>query len=380
MLMIAENQTDEFFNDRLRDYSSSVPADMWNRIVEKKKRDRKILLFFFRLFGIVILSLALTGGYFIFNQKKSASAVGIDSMKINHRPFITDSIKAGLSNSPLGQVQIRLSQMNGVNKKKDQKEKVQRSYSGDVEHVRVNIPGKVSSSQTESPHKSFAAPGDSNEIEINKKALKNDSLGTILIVKASTQDSLRSKDLKKPEKEKKSDHGKWFLDVYVSPDYPIISPRENEQSKLSYSLGIKLNRSLRKHFSVKTGIQFSEVNIGSDSLPGGMTIHLMRLDLPVLAGYSLGNEKFKATFNGGAILNLYTWLRGNAVPDFFKTNTGLSLYLGVNLEKRINERISIFCEPYYRYQLTSMTVSSTSSMKFIDIAGINIGARYYFKK
>jgi hypothetical protein len=79
-------------------------------------------------------------------------------------------------------------------------------------------------------------------------------------------------------------------------------------------------------------------------------------------------------------MNLYSWPRRNAMPDFIKTNTGMSLYVGVNFEKRINERFSLFSEPYYRYQLTSMTISSISSFKFIDVAGINIGARYYFKK
>ena len=378
--MISDNQTDELFNKRLQDYPSSVPADMWNRILEKRKRDRKMLLFFFRLFVVVILPLTLIGGYFIFNQKKSASTIGMDSMKIDHAPFITDTVKTSLSNFPSGKDQIRSNKMKLDNKKLDKKERARRIYSGDVENVQMNISHKVSSSHAESGSRTFSAPVDSNETELNKTAVQNDSPDATHLVKAPTRDSLRNKDLKKPEAESKPDHRKWFLDLYVSPDYPIVSPRENEQSKFSYSLGIKLNRSFGEHFSIKTGIQFSQINLAGDSLSGGNTIRLMRFDLPVFAGYSLGNEKFKTTFNGGAILNLYSWLGGNVAPDYFKTNTGLSLYLGVNLEKRIDERISIFCEPYYRYQLTPMTVSTISSMKFIDIVGINIGARYYFKK
>src|SRR5450755_332622 len=127
--MISDNQTDEFFIDLLRDYPSSVPADMWNRIVEKKKRDRGIFLFFFRLFAVIILSLALTGGYFIFNQKKSTSTIGMDSMKINHAPFITDTVKASQSNLPSGQHQTGVGRIKVDNKIMHPKEKAEISYS-----------------------------------------------------------------------------------------------------------------------------------------------------------------------------------------------------------------------------------------------------------
>ncbi len=100
----------------------------------------------------------------------------------------------------------------------------------------------------------------------------------------------------------------------------------------------------------------------------------MRLDLPVLAGYTMGKENLKTTINGGAIFNLNTWPHG-----FFKTNTGVSLYLGVNFEEKINDKFSLFAEPYYRYQLTNMTADTISILKFIDVVGINIGVRYYFK-
>jgi hypothetical protein len=379
--MISDNQMDAFFNDQLRDYPSSVPEDMWSRIVEKKKRDRKILLFFFRLLAVVILSLVLIGGYFVFNQKKSASIIGMDSTKINNTPFIIDTIKASQSNLPAGQNQMGVGRMKAANKKMHQKEKGAISYSGPLEQVKVKIPDKVNSSLGENISEVHSALNDTNEREKDNAEQKMDSLGKQLFVKAPRPDSSQGRDLKKPGTEKKLHNQKWYLDLYASPDYPIISPHENVKSKFSYTLGIRINRSFGKHLSVKTGIQFSRINIGGgDSLLGVTTLHLMRLDLPVLAGYSVGDEKLRTTFNGGAILNLYTWPQGSTIGDFFKTNTGLSLYLGINFERKINERFSLFGEPYYRYQLTSMTVSAGSSMKFIDILGVNIGARYYFKK
>ncbi|HEV3224266.1 MAG TPA: hypothetical protein VGZ90_15395 [Puia sp.] len=381
--MISDNQTDAFFNERLQNYPSAVPSDMWNRIIEKKKRDRLIWLFFLRLFGLVILSLILAGGYFIFNQKNSASVIRMDSTKINHTSIFTDTVKASSSNLPSGKDQIQVPQINTVNKKTNQKEKTQISHIEKFDHAKTNTQNNEASTKIENTSKNqpvlrdSSTLTDSSIVKVNETVHKNDSLGKKPFIKVTTTDSTKLKDVKKPVAEKKLNDRKWYLDLYASPDYPIT--HEYGQSKLSYTLGVRINRSLGKHFSIKTGIQYSQVNIGGvDSNSFGTIIHLMRLDLPILAGYSVGDEKLRTTFNGGVMLNLYTWLRGNYTPDFFKTNTGFSLYLGVNFETKINEKFSLFGEPYYRYQLTSMTVSSVSIMKFIDIVGINIGARYYF--
>jgi hypothetical protein len=83
--------------------------------------------------------------------------------------------------------------------------------------------------------------------------------------------------------------------------------------------------------------------------------------------------------NTGVIFNLYSWLDAGQT-SYFKTNTGLSLYLGLNFSKHINERMEIFSEPYYRYRLSSMTNSTVDFLKFIDVAGISFGVRYHFKK
>ena len=383
--MISDNQMDEFFKGRFRDYPSAVPEDMWERIMEKKKRDRMFWLFFLRLFAIVILSLALVGGYFIFNQMKSVSVIGMDSTKINHTPIITDSIKTSATDLPAGRDQVQTPQINEESKKTNRKEKTEINYTDKFDHAKNNSqdnagsskPGSTSKTQSASTVTSVAT--NSNSVKENKTEEKKDTLGKKPFEKSAAVDSSKLKEVKKPEEQTKRNNGKWYLDLYASPDYPIVSPHdEREQSMLSYTIGIKLNRSLGKKFSIKTGIQYSQININvRDSF--GIT-HLKRLDLPVLVGYSVGDEKLRTTFNGGVMLNLYTWLQGNVAPGFFKTNTGLSLYLGVNFERKINKKFFLFGEPYYRYQLTSMTVSSVSSMKFIDIVGISIGARYYFKK
>ncbi len=388
--MISDNQMDEFFNGRFRDYPSAVPDNMWDRIIEKKKRDRMLWLFFFRLFAIVILSLALVGGYFIFNQKKSVSVIGMDSTKINHAPVITDISKAGESNLPAHQGQVELPHINEVSDRTNKKDRTKINFSDKFDYAKTNAKNNLTSninqnsSKAQSAPTAFSKPSDSNAVKENNTEDKKDSAGkkpfikaTAPFMKAATLDSTQNKDSKKSEIKNKPNNRKWFLDLYASPDYPFVSPPlENEQSKLSYTIGIKLNRSLGKDFSIKTGIQYSQVIIIGDSVGSpGNPLHLMRLDLPVLAGYSLGKGNLKTTINGGIVFNLYTWPHG-----YLKANTGVSIYLGVNFEEKINDKISLFAEPYYRYQLTNMTADTISILKFIDVVGINIGARYYFKK
>jgi hypothetical protein len=337
--MISDNQTDKFFNDRLQNYSSVVPADMWDRIVEKKKRDRMIWLFFLRLFVLVILSLALAGGYFIFNQKISASAIGMDRTKINQSSVITDTIKASSSNLPTSQDQVQPTQINEVSKKQNQKKGKQINYLDKFDHAKRNTQNNTVSSKQENTLAQStpiisSALTDSNVVKENKTGYKKDSLGkkpfviaAAPFIKATTPDPSQNKGSKKPETKNKTNNRKWYLDLYASPDYPIISPHnEYEHSELSYTIGIKLNRSLGKHFSVKTGIQYSQININAYDSFG--VIHLKRLDLPVLVGYSFGDEKLKTTINGGSFLIYILGLVGPTYKIFLKPIQG-SVYFWV---------------------------------------------------
>jgi hypothetical protein len=184
-------------------------------------------------------------------------------------------------------------------------------------------------------------------------------------------DSVKTTTLKKSDSTKKNNGSKWSLDLYASPDYPIEYAEYYVKSQLSYTVGLRLNRSFGKRFSGKIGIQFSQLNYGlpdTSGFPGAY--HLMRLDLPVLAGYSWGNEKLGMTVNAGVIFNLDSWLRPDSA-SYIKSNAGLSLYLGLNFSK-LSTMYGDFSEPYYRYQLSSSTVSTFYS-KFIDVAGISFG-------
>lgn len=380
--MIPDDQMDKLFNKRLGDYQSPVPADMWERIIQKKDKDRKVFLFFFRISGILLLTLGLAGGYFLLNSGGKDILTHKNNLIIKNKTPLIDSGQSDdvphlipASNSTMQ------SESSKTNHEKDQFRKQKGSYSDKFKDAEFNKNSNDNLSQTEIGAEGHSLQNDSVKID-NKKAIsQKDSLEKEALVKAVTGDTTKTPDPKKQPDKKTTERGKWYLDLYASPDFPFTSSPEYNKMKLSYTIGLKLNRSFGKHFSGKLGIQFSQINyIGADSNVFETPGHLMRVDLPAFVGYSFGNDKFRTTLNAGAMFNLNSWFHGESSPGVFKTNTGVSLYLGLNLEKSINHRISIFGEPYYRYQLTPMTNSSTSSNRFIDIVGLSIGARYYFKK
>ncbi len=383
--MISDSQIDQFFNDRLRNYPSSVPEDMWDRITEKKKRDRMLWLFFSRIVIIALLVSGLTGSYLVFNKKKISITTNTGGIQKNQPSIVTNAAKTNPSVSSFAQDQGPVSEISAMGKNGKQKRNTGLNYFESKDHTKKNSVHHEVPPQTENGSIVIATHGESAVIDTTttKNVKVKDSLDKKSPVKTTVPDSPQSKEVTKTEKQNKQNNGKWYLDLFASPDYPILaaSPFDQSYSKLSYTIGFKINRAIGKHFSVKTGIQYSQINIvGDDSLFGGATLHIKRLDLPVIIGYSLGKGDIKTTINGGILFNLSSSVSPDSAQTFFENNLGLSLYLGVNFEKKVNEKLSLFVEPYYRYQLNSMTISSVQNVKFIDIVGISFGARYYFKK
>ena len=375
--MISDNQMDQIFRERLGSYSSSVPEDMWRRIMEKKKRDKMLWLFFFRIMIITFSVFGLTGSYLIFNQKKISTTTNTGVIQKRQPLDIKITAKTNTSVSSYAEDHGTVPEKSAVGKNGKQKRNAAVNYFDVKDHSKKNFVHNEVPSQTEyssagiETHNESTAPDTASIENVKKK----DSLDKKPLIKTTLSDSSQHTEVKKSEKQNKQNN-KWYLDLYASPDYPIVTPNPYDHIvyKLSYTIGVKINRTLGKHFSVKTGIQYSQINIsGYDS---GAT-NLKRLDLPVLAGYSFQGAHIRTTVNGGAIFNLYSWA---PAQDYFEKNLGVSLYLGINFERKIKEKLALFIEPYYRYQLSSMTINSVQSVKFIDIVGISFGARYFFKK
>ncbi len=405
---MTEDQLDDALKNKIRDHQSPVPDDMWDRIIQKKEKDRKGFLFFFRWFTILLLGICL-GGYLAMNHAKQktepvnhalssrdlkpgvdtlASYLNKEAVKTKENtPAVTEylpkSNKGSYSSKPFP---IRKKESYSSRLKRASKEN-EGNYKS-VNDKKIVLATTAAGAQNSSPQSDSLA-GEKGDSALNTTGTVSKTPPVVKTVPDKPHADSSQKAAVKKTQQDSVDGKKWYLDIYASPDWPMdhttytSSNHISETMKLSYTFGLRISRSFGKHFSGKIGIQYSKINFTyPDSLSylNSKVSHLKSFDLPFLAGYSFGAEKLKMTITAGGIVNFYSFYTGDPSGDIFKTNTGFSLYLGFNLEKKINQKISIYLEPYYRYRLTSMTVSTVEFNKFIDVAGLSIGGRYYFLK
>jgi hypothetical protein len=166
----------------------------------------------------------------------------------------------------------------------------------------------------------------------------------------------------------------------ASPDYLFNIRQDNQLAKFSYTAGIRLTKVFHSGFLATVGLQYSRISLKgiSDSL-FSRTNGFKNIDLPLLIGYETASNRFKVAIRGGAIVNIHSWpLHAESAAPYYRTNTGISLYLGLNVIQQLNDRLTLFAEPYYRYQLSDMLNSPLSEK--IDVGGLFIGIRYDLKQ
>jgi hypothetical protein len=387
---MTDSQLDEIFKKQLPGHESPVPEDMWERIIRKKDKDRKGFFFFFSLIGLFLLGFGVAG-ILLFNKNDKRTARDKDHINkskaiSNPDPVMSAGTDQHMKVNPSVNQEAAFggtdSVLNTAGHKHQVTGRITQHSTSEILLKQSGFKNKYSNTEQERSTGDATASTVENDGSIDSIKKSDDKVNPVLssTPKPVPADSAKATTSKKLDSTKKDIGNKWSLDLYASPDYPIEYAKYYVKSKLSYTVGLRLNRSFGKRFSGKIGIQFSQLNYDlpdTSGYPGAY--HLMRLDLPVLAGYSWGNETFGMTVNAGVIFNLYSWLHQDST-SYIKSNAGLSLYLGINFSKHINDRMELFSEPYYRYQLSSSTVSTFYFQKFIDVAGVSFGVRYHFKK
>jgi Outer membrane protein beta-barrel domain len=431
-----ENDFDEFMRLKFENFSSGVPDDMWERINKSKDKDRKFIIFW--ICGLTAI-LLICGTILYFTHQSSGSAdhkvittagkggtpgahkriqaieIRKDVESSNSKSNSTDSeyVKA----TGLGRETMGYHANAGYNSGKvafnssilakgyASKETEKRTESRSLEAPKKNGLSKESPNENINyPHE----PDDGNKSN-NDKGVKSGSKDVIALVSVQASSAISSKydsDSNKkasnntvhgPRSPKLSNNDKhiWALDIFASPDFyfvnristndPIYAMLLNSSKlQISYSAGARLNRYFGDHFSSKIGLQYSRLNyrFQSDSI-NGSTTHLNGIDVPILFGYEVGDQRFRIGFNTGIVLNVISWTNEPAsypADQYYKKQAGISLYFGANFAYALNKDLACFAEPYFRYQLSNMIYSNQPFSQRIDVGGISLGLRYYFKK
>jgi hypothetical protein len=237
-----------------------------------------------------------------------------------------------------------------------------------------------------------------------------------------------------PSVEKDAAGNKKYLEFYAGPDYAFRSLHDTGNSaylqqrkqstkfKSGFSAGVRYTKVFNNSMSVRGGVNYSQINekftynqgnivqvtyilnangdtVGSYTTTGSRyktTINRYRsIDIPLVVGYEVGNGKLHANINAGAIVNIYSWQKGDVLdangkpvsittgksssPYQFKTNAGVGFVGAVSVYYKLNDRLHIMAEPYFRYNLSQMNKESITLKQKYHTAGLRLGIRLDLK-
>jgi hypothetical protein len=232
-----------------------------------------------------------------------------------------------------------------------------------------------------------------------------------------------------PEMERNTSANKKYWDFYAGPDYAMASYSDTGNSNykqlrqastktaFGFSAGVRYTKVFNNSMSVRAGINYSQVNekftykqgnyvqvvyiinnngdtTGSYSVTGTRfknSTNVYRMaDIPISVGYEMGNERIHVNINAGAIINVYSWQKGNVVdtannpvdistgtnsPYSFKTNAGVGFTAGASVYYKLNDRLHLMAEPYFRYNLSQANKPGITLKQKFNTAGIRLGLR-----
>jgi len=118
------------------------------------------------------------------------------------------------------------------------------------------------------------------------------------------------------------------------------------------------------------------------------------LDIPLIIGYEMPMGRSTILVNAGPVFNLTSSHEGQILDanlhprsitegdagaiDVYKTNIGMSLYLGAGYLFPISDQFSGLIEPSFIYRLDPVTLDSYPLQEHRHYAGLNVGIRYHF--
>ena len=195
-----------------------------------------------------------------------------------------------------------------------------------------------------------------------------------LAITAKTPNPKSSKNLIVPATPYHST-SRWRFDGYASPEYFTF-----REFGFSYGAGARATFVFKKHYTITAGLQYLKVDVTAhsqhDSLDGLFPGYFNNIQMPVFFGYTVGNDRFSFTANAGAIFSVYADAHNRLKNQNWPNRNGPSAYIGFNFATRVNDRISLFAEPY---------IKCWYPQRFQDLpphlysTGISVGLRYDLK-
>lgn len=302
---MTDNLFDNFIKEKLQNYASPVPADMWDRIVQKKEKRRTV--FWWKNYAIIgALLLVGLGGWFAMDANKTGKAVA------NPSSVIAPGYQSPVSVQPEANAAASAKKISPPATNFAEPANTSANAFGDnprTEHNSSNSPGTIQtptkttvktlpeissvsigkvafSKRTKAPARNARAIGGKED----KEAINNEAIS-----EAQSHFMYPSSSLLLAEKERRNfqeinlnlkpsffsvdcpgtidrSHG-FYLEAYVSPDYSLrkvdapltevdyLRRKDSMESRLaSFTVGLRLSKNLGQNLVFRTGIQYSQIN------------------------------------------------------------------------------------------------------------------------
>lgn len=459
---------DDYIQDKLYHYTAPVPTHLWNKIKPVEEDKRRVIAWFSKKYmaAASILLLFFVGSIAAYlylripeiNTTPAATTTPELKPTLTPKPTIEETLEVTPDATPKESL-IR-------NEKTGMESKIQWKLN------RKNITGSFKQNQSIFPFdqaikkniEEIKTSINSNKIFIDSANADastegyelSEKAGNAYIKQQKNWNTLFTKEVNKFNHassfknvvicptDRKMRNTDWDLEVFISPDIPfktvtnntattqLLSRKDSSESlRPGFTAGFRIVKPLNDHFSIKTGLHYSQINerftyrtenetrtttvvsvraiirAPGDTLLVRDTSTLTQigfktntvknrfrsLDIPILASYQVGNDDLRIGLTAGAIINLSSWYQGVMLDSSLSTvalnketnmayrrNIGLGLYAGISVTKRINYNTHLFFEPYFRYNLSNMTTPEASFNQRFSIGGLMMGFRFNLNK
>lgn len=482
-------QFDQFIQQKLFDYTAPVSPEIWNKIKPKEDEDKKVFFLLPRAgmvaASILLLILAGSVSAYLYYQKIATENTIADqsnnsnsqSNKNNNQNSITPLIPK-MDNESASKETIELktaeklkepiieATQSSDNKIAFSKRAIANANPENNISVRNTKPSNTNNLfelnnlennskgiKNNSAHSNTELDQSKNESALDNEFIAYNKMEASLIGFSKSKLNFNSKEKQITAfnhtsniknvvicpSDRKMRNPDWDLEIYASPDYAFKTVSStsaskaymdrkdsSEKSQVSFTAGIRIIKPINDHFSIKTGLQYSQINehftyrseneiktttvvtVRTITLANGNTVTVSdtsvvqqigfknntvknrykSFDIPALVSYQFGNDDLRIGINAGVIFNVSSWYQGvildttlNAKPltketnISYKNNIGMGIYTGISITKRLNYNTSIFAEPYLRYNLSDMTTPQSSFNQRFSVGGLSIGLR-----
>jgi hypothetical protein len=458
------NRFDDNIKDQFQNYSPDVHPRIWENIVKEREK-RKPVGFWFTFFNgrsvllmAVLLMGAGTGTYLLLkntgNKKENSIAANAKptvTLQTANTPAEKNNTNNEVNITPNDQPSTGLLNNSAVDISGNNNNDYKVYNSGASSSLKIYRPFATiaeDQSNTAPSNKNKNNAGENNDYDIADNSITGDVSGLqdyylrrllfngLLKVSADKKASELNKRISPnvppgcPTFEKDAAGNKTYIEIYGGPDMAFRNlsdtgnsaylQKRKESTKFSsaFSAGVRYTKVFNNGMSVRTGINYSQINEKFTFVQGNLvqityiidangdttgsyittgtryktTINKFRtIDVPVLIGYEVGNGRIHANINAGVIINAYSWQKGDVLdtafrpvsittgktssPYQFKTNIGVGFMVATSLYYKINDKVHVLAEPYFRYSLSPMSKEKLTLTQKYNTAGIRVGLR-----